>query len=162
MADSLREDNSPRESIEIDRKSYSTVRTVRTVHSNIERRRPIEVRMRKSNHEAFMEYCHITKRTAGQFYEEAGILFMDIYPPPMAKVHNIIVPDREEQSLDDQIDEVILIDELYEAVRTLSPERKVHINKKKKLAKLLKRGRKLNQRGDRLEELMLEAVGYLV
>lgn len=100
--------------------------------------------------------------TGGQFYEEAGILFMDINPPPMAKVHKIIIPDKGEVSLDDQIEEVILIDELQEVVKLLPPEKKLHVLHKKKLAKLLKRCQKLNQRGDTLEELMKEVISRLV
>ena len=103
-----------------------------------------------------MDYCHKTKITGGQFYEEAGILFMDINPPPMGKLHKIINPERCEQNLDDQIEEIILIDELEDALKHVNPDRELHLVKKKMFAKFLKRCQKLNQRGERLEELMKE------
>ena len=160
MRDSLREEDSPRESIEIDKKSYSTVHTVHTVHSNSEKRTSVQIRMRKSIHETASRYCAFARMNIGQFYEEAVILFMDLNP--MDGTLLIVERNERESCLDDQIEEVILIDEFEDAMRVLSPERKLHINKKKRLAKLLRRCQKLNQRGERLEELMKTAVSYLV
>ena len=100
--------------------------------------------------------------TGGQFYEEAGIMFMDINPPPMAKMHKIIVPERNGYDLDEQIQEIICIDDLETFFKPLTTGMKLHVNKKKKLFKLLKECKKVNNRGDRLEELMKEALTYIV
>lgn len=150
-----------REYREIDRDSCNALHTVHTVHNNIESRSPVEIRMRKSVHAVFMDYCHRVKITAGQFYEEAGILFIDINPPPMGTVFNIVTHENGEQNLDDQLEEIILIEELSSEMKHLHRGKTIHVTKKKRLVKLLKRCQKLDIRGDKLEALMKEAMKYI-
>lgn len=116
--------------------------------------------MRRSIHNVVAKYCG-KDMTFGQFYEEAAILFMDWnqkeYTPLLVSKTERVVDD-----LDEQIQEIICIDDLETFFKPLKPGMRLHVNKKKKLFKLLKECKKVNNRGDRLEELMKEALSYLV
>ena len=160
MRDSLREGDSPRESRER-RENQCNAYNAYNAYNDIQEKRDNHcIRLRASIHKAVKQYCGSAQINIGQLYEEAAIMFMEVYPV----AGNVLIVDKKdrENNLDDQIDEIILIDELQDALKTLNPERKLHLVKKKKLAKLLKRGRRLNHRGELLEELMKEAIGYLV
>lgn len=139
----------------------SSVYTTHTTLHGKEERMPIQVRMRRSIHNAVVRYCGAAGINIGKFYESSVIQMMMLEPVEFTPLL-VIKPEPRENNLDDQIEEVILIDELQEVVKLLPPEKKLHVLHKKKLAKLLKRCQKLNQRGDPLEKLMKEVISRLV
>ena len=51
----------------------------------------VSVRINKTYHEAFGYYCRLANMTLGEFYEQAGFLFMKLYP-----VEGITIIDKEE------------------------------------------------------------------
>ena len=140
-------------------KSYSTVRTVHTVHPP-EVRVPTEVRMRRSIHNAVMRYCGSERITAGQFYEEAAILLMGM--EPINGVHVITVrPPERERNLDEELQEIICIEKLENFIETKKPFKgKLHVNSKDSLLKILRECRKVKNRSAELEALMTEAMAY--
>lgn len=158
MRDSPSEEDTPRESIEIDRDRYSTVRTVHTVHTIKEKRLPIEIRLRKSIHSNVMTYCALARMTAGQFYEEAAILFMDLNPVEGA-VLIVEKPNKEDPSLKDRMLELMLIPELERWIgSTENVSGKLHPNKIKRLYKIIEQSGKIYNKSDKMQELLEEAL----
>ncbi len=144
---------------EIETDRQTTPHTPHTPHYFKEKRKPIHIRMRESIHIAAMSYCSKTNMTAGQFYELSGIDYMKNNPPPEDEAITVIAPCEQEQGFDDKLQEVICVHDLESCLKTM-PEKPVHIAYKKKLLRILKECRKVNNRGDRLTELLEEAKQY--
>ena len=57
-----------------------------------ETRTSVSLRMNKSFHSGFAYYCKRANITLGEFYEQAGLLFMKLYP-----VEGITINDKTEE-----------------------------------------------------------------
>jgi len=151
------DDFSVKEYREIDRLQNSTVHTVHTVH---EKRVPIEIRMRKSIHDAVGRYIR-NSMTHGQFYEEAAILFMDINPPLNSAPITVIRLENKDQSLDDALQEMIVLDVLTVFLERLRQIKGViHVSNKKNFRGIIKEYQKVKSPSDNLIKLMKEAKSY--
>lgn len=140
-------------------KSYSTVHTVHTVHS--EKRLPVEVRMRRSIHDVIRRYCGNADMTIGEFYERSAILYMDLNPVEFFGA-NIIIPDRRQQNIDDQLREIISVEELKDFIdKTAVLKKPFHISKKKEAISILKECSKINNRSEELETLIREVMNLI-
>lgn len=138
--------------------------TVHTVHSSKERRLPVEIRMRRSIHDTVGEYCG-KDMTYGQFYEEAAILFMDINPKSGMSL-NVINPQMDENTIEDRMDELICIGNLEDFIRDVkrcisAGGNGLHHSKIKKLRKIINECKKINNRGEKLNKLINEALNYV-
>ncbi len=143
-------------------KQCSTPHTPHTLHNNIEKRTPINIRIRKSMHSTFMEYCG-RDMTAGQFYEEAGILFMDLNPKN-GSLLMVSKPITKQNGLKDRVQEIICIGELQEFIDDVDArisDNPLHHNWVKRLGKILKRCDSIKHHSDKLEALMLQAVSLV-
>lgn len=160
MRESHEEENSStRESIEREIDHCTVYSTHSTVHSK-EKRESIQIRMRKSIHDAVGNYCGKTM-TYGQFYEEAAILFMDINPKD-GMLLVVEKPNKEDSSLKDKMLELILIPELerwVESTRDFSG--KIHPNKLKTLYKIIEKSTKIYNKSEKMQSLLEEAVNLV-
>jgi len=142
----------------------SAIHTLHTLHGKNE---PINIRMRKSFHEAFMRYCNLTGMKAGRFYEQAGLLFMDINPIDGVM---IVVENTEngsvQTSIEDKMTEIIIIGELEEWLEIVRPlvnqGVELHKSKIKSLRQIVRETKNLNTRSDKLNQLLQEALEYAI
>lgn len=159
MKENTHLNDSIHESIPTKSKPCTVPCTVHTVHN--EKRFPTEIRLRRTIHEVVKRYCGNSGITLGDFYEGAAILFMDLNPVEFFGV-NLITPERRQQALDDQLREIVCIDELegfIENVKTL--RNGLHVSRKKEGIAILKNCEKINNRSERLEALIQEAIEYI-
>ena len=145
---------------EIENNSYSTVRTVRTVHDN-EIRAPTEIRLRRSIHRAVKQYCVSEHINIGQLYEEAVILFMDLNPIDFNPI-NITKQERvTKSSIQSEMQEFVCLDDMREFVERLGRDDKTNNNLYKirriKFIELLKECNKVKIWGDELSALVMQA-----
>jgi len=141
--------------------TYTTPHTPHTLHPP-EKREPTQIRLRRSIHEAVAKYCGLERIMIGQFYEEAAIMFMDLNPPKAAPPIMVVQRGERGQSLDEELQEIICVDELrdfLEGVRQL--KNSLHVTRKKEGITILKNCNKVNNRGEELEALMREAILYI-
>jgi len=143
----------------------NAVHTVHTVHSNSEKRRPIEVRMRDAIHKTVGRYCDFAEITIGQFYEEAAILFMDLNPIN----GTLLVVEKLEKRVDDndleaRVSDLFYIVELEDFIERVDEIKRsgvnIHRSNIKKLLNILKDCKKINNRSERLDTLMNQALSY--
>lgn len=153
-----------REDIDIDKKRCHALHTLHTLHRKEEKRTQICVRMRKSIHDAVGKYCAIENMTIGQFYEEAGILFMDINPPTNAKliVNKVEVSQTD---LKERVLQQICMNEaetLADNLRKISNQGNgIHPNKLQSIYKFFKEYTKLSNPPDELNALVEEILSYV-
>ena len=142
----------------------STPHTPHTLHTK-EKRQPINIRLRRSLHDVFMKYCVGSDMTAGQFYEEAAILFIDLNPV-IGSVFVFEKPERQTRNngFEDRMGELICIDELEDFVERVDKIKnsgvEIHRSNVKTLLKILKECNKIKTRSEHLETLMSAAMSY--
>ena len=153
------------DSIEIEKNQCTVMGTVRTVHgSHKNKRSPTEIRMRKMIHKTFMKYCALAGMTGGEFYEKAGILYMDVNP--VGNI-NIMVefPVEKRRSSKDKISSLVCMRELSKLIPILcdnhNSEKEHHENLLEKLESACVKYEKIKNPTEELEELMSEALSYL-
>lgn len=163
MRDSLREEDTPREYREIDRKLNTTPHTPHTPHN--EKREATQIRLRKSIHKAVSEYCHDARMGIGQFYEEAAILFIDVNPPPMRNPVILEKLERRDNSPRDRMLSMICkkeLEEIIPALKTLSDNhREIPKRLLEKLTKTFDKCYKITTPSEELNLLILEALEYV-
>lgn len=163
MRESLNGEGSPRESIERREEECSVAHTPHTLHNNKEQRHPINIRIRRSIHNIFMEYCG-TDMTAGQFYEEAGILFMDLNPKDRS-IFIVEKPQRNNLSVKGRMLTMICTQELEDVIpvlkRLTDNGRKIHKNLLERLSKTFDKCYKINTPNAELKVLIEEALKYV-
>ena len=163
MKDTSKLDSS-RECKEREENECSTPHTPHTLHTK-EKRQPINIRLRRSLHDVFMKYCAGEDMTAGQFYEEAAILFIDLNPV-IGSVFVFEKPERQTRNngFEERMGELICIDELEDFVERIDKIKKsgveIHRSNVKTLLKILKECNKISQRSQHLETLMNTAMNY--
>jgi len=132
-----------------------------TLHTLHEKKDQVQIRMRKSLHKAFMKYCAITDMAAGQFYEQAGILFMDLNPPPEPNLLVVSKSKQHDQGFEDSLQEMIVVDELEELLGKLRlVNGKIHRTRKKDFLGIVKEYKKVKTPSDNLQTLMREVKSY--
>ena len=142
----------------------STPHTPHTLHTK-EKRQPINIRLRRSLHDVFMKYCAGADMTAGQFYEEAAILFIDLNPV-IGSIFVFEKPERQTRNNDfeERMGELICIDELEDFVERVDKIKnsgvEIHRSNVKTLLNILKECNKIKTRSERLETLMSKAMSY--
>ena len=161
MEDSLKDDSPHRDNNKKDFLGHSTNSyTTHTTHTTLhEERKPIQIRMRQSVHDAVGRYCG-KEMTYGQFYEEAAILFMDLNPVNGALLI-VEKPKQHDPSFEDSLQEMIIIDEIEELLDNLRRiNGKIHYKRKKDFLGIVKQYQKIKVPSDRLQRLVREAKSY--
>ena len=163
MEDSLNKDFSEKEYIGMNEYRCSTPHTPHTLHSKGEKRTPINIRLRRSIHNAVMTYCG-NEVTAGQFYEEAAILFMDLNPKQEAFVV-IERPYKNGVSLKDRMLDMICVGELTEIIPRLKHASEkgynIHKNVLESMRKIFDKCYRVSEPSKELSSLIEEALSYI-
>ena len=139
---------------EIDRDRCSVYTTHTTLHSIVEQRKAVQVRMKPTIHKVVGRYCG-KDISLGQFYEEAAILFMELNPKDGVYL-NVEKPERNNKNMDDRIQEMICVSDLSEFLQ--GKRKPLHKKIQRRILGLLKECRKVNNRGEELTALMMEAM----
>lgn len=156
------EDRSSREEyIEREEKPCNALHTLHTLH---EKNDQIQVRMRKSLHRGFMKYCALTNMTAGQFYERAGVLYIDLNPPPAGNLLIISEPEQR-TNLRDRMMNQMCVQELQGLVDSLDSYHAQSLPYPKKvmegLCRVFDKSYKIVNPSDELNALVEEALKYV-
>lgn len=163
MSDSIREEDSPRESGERRENQCNALHTLHTLHKQ-EKNYQIQVRMKQSAHKAFMRYCALAGMTAGTFYEKAGVMFMDLNPVDGAVIV-IERPVTRDLSMKDRVLTLMCVQEFEALLPTLKrmKEKGVSFNKKflTKINRMFDKYFKISSPGDEVKELAEEVLTYL-
>ena len=163
MEDSSNKDFSEKEYIGMNEYRCSTPHTPHTLHSKEEKRHPINIRLRRSIHSAVMTYCG-NEVTAGQFYEEAAILFMDLNPKQEAFVV-IERPHKNGVSLKDRMLDMICVGELSEIIPRLKFAKEkgynIHKNVLESMRKIFDKCYRVSEPSVELSRLIEEALSYI-
>jgi len=127
------------------------------------------IRLKPSIHRAVKNYCHDTRMNIGRFYEEAAITFFQINPPPETGSLIMVVKEDEihkNNSLEQSLSEIICIGDLEEWLDSVRPLKhqgiELHKSKIKTLRDIIRECKKLNTRSDKLEQLLEEALDYVL
>jgi len=115
----------------------------------------------KAVHIEWSRFCKSHPTMSKAELTEKALIYGMLTIPNKNVLIQIDSPDKKCESLDDQLDEIILIEELSTEMKHLHMGKTIHITKKKRLLKLLKRCQKLDIRGNKIETLMKEAMSYI-
>ena len=161
MRDSLREDSSPRESIEIDKNTLYAYNTHNAYNGIQEKKVNHCVRYKPSTHRAVKEYCG-TRITMGQFFEEAAVLFIQINPTDRVIV-NLENPERRDVSVKDRMLTLICTQELEEHIFTLKSLNGAKVHKKflGRISKTFDKCYKISNPTDELSNLIEGVLKYV-
>ena len=170
MSDYSHSDKYCSDSTNIEDKSCSVYTTHTTLHNKqyntqhtpqhtTETRKPIQIRMRNSVHEAVSRYCG-NDLTLGEFYEKAAILYMQVNPKEYVYLSPLYL-DARDKSMDNRVQDMICVDKFEKFVEKLKQlNGALRINHKEELLKLVKESQKVNFKSDRLTSLREEAMSY--
>jgi len=154
------------ESIEERGYTCSAPHTPHTLHhySDKEKRLPINIRLRRTIHDEFMRYCALSHITAGQFYENAGIFYMDLNPIPEGTVLVVSKPEKR-NNLKDRTMILRCIQDLQKLIESLerytSQRLPIPTNLMEKLCQIFDKYDKINNPSDELNGLIEEALRYV-
>lgn len=168
MKDSSKRASTPKEeNIEGVEDKCSAPHTPHTLHhyNKEDRREPINIRIRRAIHDQFMKYCALTDMTAGQFYEQAGILFMDLNPPPEPNLLIISKPKQKNTSIRDKVKSSILVKKLKPIVAAFRNLKQRGVEPPialiENLDVMFKKYDKISHPTDELNTLIEEAIEYV-
>ena len=135
-----------------------------STYSTQEKNSQIQIRALKSYHEKFMDYCRRANMTAGNFYKNAGILYMQVNPIDGA----IIVVEKSNNNRRSLKNRTANITCIYELNEVLPPLRKadkegydIHQKLLKRTIQALDKSDKIQNKSDELISLIEEALSYI-
>ena len=162
MRDSLREEGSPRESIEIEQKQCNAIHAIHALHEN-EKRYNRSIRLRDSVHRAVKQYCGVAQMTMGQLYESGALMFMQVNH--VAGVFlNVENTENNHQTDDDWMLDLICIGDLEDFIELMDTLIRngtpIHKIRMKQFLVILRECKKVKKRSQKLDSLISKARSY--